>query len=189
MKASAVIPAITGTSRDELPLSAKSGHSGKQIRLLKALPTPVIDRHARDKLALAFRRYAAKRITNDELEDAVGWRSKDRGVTVVQDMAWQLYDDMFRHRAEGPHALSKDDRRSVARWVLFLRTDLEYLWPSYDFRQSGTSLDRFLADLFTARQWRKKKDGDWENFLGAGDFEVWPFLKKADEAFARTRNK
>jgi len=57
--------------------------------------------------------------------------------------AWQLYDDMFRHRADGPHALAKDDRRSVARWVLFLRTDIEYSWPNYDFRQSGTSVDRF----------------------------------------------
>jgi hypothetical protein len=93
-------------------------------------------------------------------------------------MAWQLYDDMFRHRADGPHALAKDAQRSVARWVLFLRTDLEYSWPNYDFRQSGTSLDRFLADLFTAGRWSKKKHGDWENFLGAGDFEVWPFLKK-----------
>lgn len=149
----------------------------------------MIDRHARDKLALALLRYAAKRITNDELEDAVGWISDDRGVTVVQDMAWQLYDDMFRHRADGPHALARDDRRSVARWVLFLRADLEYSWPNYDFRQSGTSLDRFLDNLFTAGRWSKKKHGDWENFRSAGDFEVWPFLKKADEESARRRNK
>jgi len=149
----------------------------------------VIDRHARDKLALALRRYAAKRITNDELEDAVGWRSEDRGVTAVQDMAGQLYDDMFSHRADGPHALAKDNRRSVARWVLFLRTDLEYSWPNYDFRQSGTSLDRFLADLFTAGRWSKKKHRDWESFLGVGDFEVWPFLKIADEGSARRSNK
>ncbi|MFK3737447.1 hypothetical protein [Massilia sp. TN1-12] len=149
----------------------------------------MIDRHARDKLALALRRYAAKRITNDELEDAVGRISDDRGVTVIQDMAWQLYDDMYRHRADGPHALGKDDRRSVARWILFLQTELEYSWPNYDFRRSETSLNRFLADLFTAGQWSKKKQGDWENFLGAGDFEVWPFLKKADEESARRRNK
>lgn len=147
----------------------------------------MIDRHARDKLALALRRYAAKRITNDELEDAVAWISEDQGVTVVQDMAWRLYDDTFRHHADGPHALAKDDRRSVARWVLFLQTDLEYSWPNHDFRQSETSLDRFVADLFTAGRWSRKELRNWEKFVEAGDIEVWPFQNIADEEAARRR--
>lgn len=146
----------------------------------------MIDRNSRDKLALALRRYAAKRITNDDLESAVG-RSKDRGVQAIRDMAWQLYSDMYCHRAAGRHALDKDARRTVARWILFLRTDCEYSWPDYDLRQAENRLDQFVRDLFTAGQSSKKKRQRWQDFLGAGDFEVWPFLRRCDEASVRRR--
>ena len=168
---------------------ARSGQSNRANTNAKNDLSPMIDRHSRDKLALALRRYAAKRITNDELEDAVGRRSEDRGVTAVQDVAWQLYDDMCCHRADGQHALARDTRRSVARWVLFLRTDHEYSWTDYDFRQSESSVNRFLTDLFTAGRSSRKKRKDWEDFLGAGNFEVWPFLNICDEEASRKRRK
>lgn len=144
----------------------------------------MIDRNSRDKLALALRRYAARRITNDELECAVGI-SKDPGVQAIRDMAWRLYSDMYCHRAEGPHALGKDIRRTVARWILFLRTDCEYSWPNHDFRQVESRLDQFVMDLFTAGQSSQEKRQRWQAFLAAGDIEVWPFLDKRDEQAAR----
>jgi hypothetical protein len=146
----------------------------------------MIDRNSRDKLALALRRYAAKRITNDELEDAVD-HSQDRGIAAIQDMAWRLYSDMFCHRADGPYTLNKGTRRTMARWIIFLRTDYEYSWPDYDFRQPENSLDQFVRDFFTAGHSSKKKRQRWQDFVGAGDFEVWPFLHKRDEESARRR--
>jgi hypothetical protein len=146
----------------------------------------MIDRNSRDKLALALRRYAAKRITNDQLEYA-GGNSKDRGVRAVQDMAWRLYSDMHCHRAVGRHALDKDTRRAVARWVLFLRTDCEYSWPDHELRQAENRLDQFVRDIFTAGQSSKKKRQKWQDFHGAGDFDVWPFLHKNDEESVRRR--
>lgn len=149
----------------------------------------MIDRNARNTLALALRRYAAKRITNDELENVFVNRSEDGGVTAIQDMAWRLYDDLACHRADGAHALTKETRRSVARWVLFLRTDHEYSWPHHDFRGSENRLDRFLADLFTAGRSSKRKRDDWEIFLDAGDVEVWPFLDIGEEEAARKASR
>lgn len=147
----------------------------------------MIDRNSRDKLALALRRYAAKRITNDELEDAMG-NSEDQAISAIQDMAWRLYSDMYCHRADGQHALTKDGRRTVARWLLFLRTDCEYSWPAYDFRQTENRLDQFVMDLFTAGKSSKKRQQRWLDFVAAGDFEVWPFLNQRDEECARSRS-
>lgn len=146
----------------------------------------MIDCNSRDKLALALRRYAAKRITNDELESAVG-NTEDRGVRAIQDMAWRLYSDTCCHRAVGRHALGKDVRRTVARWILFLRTDREYCWPDYDLRQAENRLEQLIKDLVTAGLSSKKKQQRWQDFLAAGDFEVWPFLDKRDEEFVRLR--
>lgn len=147
----------------------------------------MIDRNSRDALALALRRYAAKRISNDELEDAVG-RSKDRGVLAIRDMAWRLYDDGYCHYAEGRHALGKDLRRTVARWVLFLKTDCEYSWPAYDLRRGENSLDQLVRDLFTAGRSSKNKQQGWQDFVIAGEFEVWPFLCRRDEESVRRRH-
>jgi hypothetical protein len=146
----------------------------------------MIDRNSRDKLALTLRRYAAKRITNDELESAVG-NTKDRGVLAVRDMAWRLYSDMCCHRAEGQYALDKDVRRKLARWILFLRTDCEYAWPDYKLRQAESRLDQLMMDLFTAGRFSKRKQQRWQEFLEAGEFEVWPFLHQRDEESVRLR--
>lgn len=84
----------------------------------------MIDRTSRSKLVLGLRRYAAKIITNDDLQYL--WsRSDNLAVNAVEAMAWRLYCDMSGHRAQGRHALTKEMRRAVARWVLFLRTDYE----------------------------------------------------------------
>lgn len=146
----------------------------------------MIDRPSRDKLVLALRRYAAGRTTNDELESAVG-NSEDRAISAVEDMAWRLYDDMVRHRATGRHALSREMRRMLARWVVFLRTDCEYAWPSYALRQSENALGQSMLDLFTGGRSSLKKRQEWQAFVGAGDFEVWPFLHKRDEESVRRR--
>jgi hypothetical protein len=92
----------------------------------------MIHRQSRRRLALALRRYAATRITNVQLDEIdVDWR--DRGAVAVKEMAWGLYDDLYTHKAVGRHALNRDVRRMVARWVVFLMSDEEYLWPEYSF--------------------------------------------------------
>ena len=88
----------------------------------------MIDRTSRDKLAKAIRRLAARLITNDQYADetAAFMHSADLGIRSVHQAAWQLYDDTHQHRLEGAYALGKIGRRKVARWILFLKSNLEY---------------------------------------------------------------
>src|SRR5207247_11023905 len=86
----------------------------------------MINRADRDKLALLLRRYAAGRITNDDLADEAPARSSDPAIRPLYEFAWQLYDDLSTHRAEVRHALMPEKRRMVARWVFFLQFDIEY---------------------------------------------------------------
>lgn len=145
----------------------------------------MIHRPSRKRLALALRRYVACRISNDDLDEVlVDWR--DRGAIAVQGMAWQLYDDMYTHRATGKHALSRESRRCIARWILFLQSDTEYFWPEYSFYRIAVSP---LTNLLTLGYWRRKEEQRWREFLEAGDFDVWPFITKVEfeSAVARPR--
>lgn len=138
----------------------------------------MIHRSSRQQLALALRRYVACRISNDDLADVeVDWR--DRGAVAVQGMAWRLYDDMSKHYATGRHAFSREGRCCIARWILFLRSDLEYMWPEYSFIQTGSRWD-----WLTFGRFKRLREKHWREFIEAGDFEVWPFLRKAELARA-----
>ena len=72
----------------------------------------MICREARERLALALRRYTVGRISNDELEDVeIDWR--DRGAVAVKRMAGRLYSDMKRHYATDRHAIRGELRRTI----------------------------------------------------------------------------
>lgn len=142
----------------------------------------MIHRASRDALALALRRYAARRISNDDLDAVeVDWR--DRGATAVKQMAWQLYDDMYGHKAEGRHALGKETKRTIARWIVFLHSDLEYLWPEYSFM----AVIDWPLNLLTLGWWKRRREERWRQFLEAGEFDAWPFLSRKEEQLAVRR--
>ncbi len=132
----------------------------------------MIDRIARDQLALALRRYVAGRITNDDLADDAPDRSPDPAIRPIYEYAWNLYDDHHQHRAAGRHALNRLGRRTVARWILFLHTDLEYRWPTFSFMQ----IYNWPLNLLTLGWWERRKERRSTAFQQAGDFEVWPFF-------------
>lgn len=144
----------------------------------------MINRLSRDHLAEALRHYVAGRITNYELDEVdVDWR--DRGAGMVQDRAWCLYDDVPQHRATGRHHLSKPARDEIARWILFLHSDLEYIWPEFTFKQ----VVNWPMNLITFGWWERCKQRRFEEFATAGDFSVWPFVSRTDyeRALARPR--
>jgi hypothetical protein len=99
----------------------------------------MIDRVSRDALAQALRHYVAGLITNDDLDDVITMRGPDRGVVAVSEMAWTLYDDMVEHRATGEHALDKEGRHEIVRWIAFLYSNEEYSWPEFSFRETHST--------------------------------------------------
>ena len=136
----------------------------------------MIDRKGRDRLALALRRYLIGRITNDDLEEVdVDWR--DRGAMAVKQRSWHLYSDHHSYYRTGKDVLPWEVRREVARWIVFLSSSQEYLWPESRMDVGGWF-------------WQKRR---LEQFKQAGDFEVWPFIdqtafnaaRKAPRYFAR----
>jgi hypothetical protein len=133
-------------------------------------------------MALALRRYVAGRISNDDLDRVdVDWR--DRGTVAVKQMAWRLYSDTRNHYAIGKHAITDDGKGIIARWVVFLHTDSEYLWPEYSFIQ----IVNWPLDLLTFGWWERRKNLRRKQFEEAGDFSVWPFIHVTDSARAARR--
>ena len=136
----------------------------------------MIHRESRDKLAEALRQYTSCKKTNDDLDCvAVDWR--DRGAVAVQDVSWRLYDDMYTHKAKGKHQISGKERDDIARCILFLYSDTEYLWPEYPFRSRIST----LFNLLSLGRWKILKQKRFAEFKEAGNFSIWPFA--SDEQY------
>jgi hypothetical protein len=135
----------------------------------------VIDRASRDRLATALRQYVSGRVTNDDLDD-IEVDERDRGAVAVKERAWCLYDDTYQHKAVGDHYLPRPARDEIGRWILFLHSDLEYMWPHFSFMQ----IVNWPMDLLTFGWWQKRKNRRFDEFTKAGDFTVWPFVVRKD---------
>lgn len=95
----------------------------------------MIDRVARDQLAAQLRHLASGLISNDQFEEMLAV-SEDRGVREVREAAWMLYTDLREQWLRGKDALAPRSRRAVARWIVFLHSDLEYEWPKHPWPSS-----------------------------------------------------
>ena len=134
----------------------------------------MIDRKARDELAVLVKAFVAGRITNFEYEGRLPVTKagvQDRIINVVDDYIWTCYDDFKEHNMpKGSFSLSS--KKELGRIILFLNSDQEYMWPD------EPSLTSKLKKLFTATQpvqGRRLKGFDFHN---AGDVSVWPFLHR-----------
>jgi len=135
----------------------------------------MVHRESRDKLAEAIRHYVSGQIINEDLAEVeIDWR--DRGAVSVQQMAGGLYSDLRNHKAIGKHKIEKEGRSEIARWIAFLYSNQEYLWPEYSFIQ----IVNWPMNIITFGWWEKMKKRKWEQFLQAGNFEVWPFCSKEE---------
>ena len=137
----------------------------------------MVDPRARTRFAEAIRALVAGRITNDAYEDVrlPALDTADDAIIAIHDEGvWRLYSDLHEHRLIGEAALSRQQKAAVARWLLFLRTDLDYAWP----RLGGLPLLALsLANVATlgmaGRAWRQR-------FARHGCLEAWPFLRQGD---------
>ena len=121
----------------------------------------MIDRKSRDKLAETLRQYTSGRITNDTLDD-LKINNEDCGVQAVKEASWFLYDDLWEHKAVGKNRLDKVTRNEVSKWIVFLQSDEEYLWPRPSiFQKIGSILTLGLYKLNTSSSEKK---------------EAWPFF-------------
>ena len=118
----------------------------------------------------------AGQITNDEFEDRLlPLGSADPAVwEVFSSGAWCLYSDLREYRLTGKYRLPKEARREVTRWILFLKTDLEYEWPRLGrLRRLLLLLGNVFSVGVLGIAYRKY-------FRRFGDWDVWPFLRRSD---------
>lgn len=135
----------------------------------------MIDRLARDKFAELLRHLVTGQISNDEFADNLPLGSSDRAVSAIfWDGAWMLYDDTREYQLAGKYRLPKESKHEVARWILFLKTDLEYEWPRIQciFRFPWYLIIILTLGLIVPIARYKLRQ--------AGDMSVWPFLRGAD---------
>ena len=179
-----------------------------------------VDREARNLLAVDLRRLVTGRMINDEFDERYYrcWKgSQDLVVSEIAKFAWGLYGSDRSYRLKGRHAVPPDVRRTAARAILFLHTNLEYQWPLEPevnllwLLLPGCYLLLWIAALwgsFVSRlsdawaivfvglaavpvvYWlvgRSRWRKQRRLFIQSGDVDVWPFISRAD--FERARKK
>ena len=121
----------------------------------------MVDRASRDRLAETLRQYVSGRVTNYALDD-LEINSEDDGVQAIKRAAWFLYDDLHKHKAVGRHHIEKDNRHEISKWIVFLQSDEEYLWPR-------PSILKIIGSILTLGFYKPYA-------LEYGEEEAWPFF-------------
>ncbi len=160
------------------------------------------NQEARDRLSSMMRAMYTNRITNlefDERAEEFAYED-DAAFQVFWKGAWMTYDDFNAHGFMGERALTRDEKRTVARWILFLKSGQPYEWPNLTSLPRWTFWIFFLAPVCVAWSFRRWDvlgvgfvaaiwlfailDGYFTRlsrpvFREADDIEVWPFISKA----------
>jgi hypothetical protein len=143
----------------------------------------MIDRTPRKQMANAIRGFATGRITNDEMESRYP-QSNDPVIFAIEGYAWTLFDDLKVHRARGRHKLSKSEKKTIARCILFLKSDEQYEYPHFNpygatLLDGATLLAPFLFafNVFTLGLFHKSNQRN-DPIEEAGDTSVWPFVSR-----------
>jgi hypothetical protein len=136
----------------------------------------LIDRPARNSLVEALRALSSGAISNDEFERRLPLgRTGDPAIREIYSKgAWMLYSDLHEYRLTGKDKLDVAAKAEVARWVLFLKTELPYEWPVLN---AGQSLVMLLFCLLTFG-WANRLFAS--RFRAHGDSAVWPFIRRTD---------
>lgn len=157
----------------------------------------MIDPDVRRVVARLVSEFRDGQLANDAFHAETGKYvgSADRAIRAVESMLWTMSDHSRTHDLTGPDALTAAARALFDRCVQFLETDLEYEWPEDRFdRTSGTAaslhvLTFGLTWLYT--RWKERRNQSfYEGLQAAGDFDVWPFLRRSDyDAHSRERTR
>lgn len=131
----------------------------------------MINADLRVRAALLIRSYLDGNISNHDFADGFPRDKSDPALHAIERRLWFHYDDMRTHCCEFP--LHSAEEMLFRRCALFLDTRLEYEWPTLWHHNLAHPIIRMLTgQLFRSRAIQKAKS--------AGNYAVWPFLRKAD---------
>lgn len=130
----------------------------------------MLDTKARKVAAEVTRRFIAGQISNFQFEKQFP-ASQDPALHAIEDTLWCFYDDFEEHCLKGKWDVPEATKTLMLRWVMFLYSDEEYLWPIIRFPGIRPIQFGLLGKFFN----RHKKQHE---FLNAGEMEFWPFISK-----------
>ena len=145
----------------------------------------MVNRSSRNKACQILKRFALGRITDCDCENAFTylWPDKD-------GVLFALYRTVFEISGDTDKSLAyiflrgSEMRKRVCRWILFLKTDLEYEWPEDRLAPGIRDFynPNFFDKLFCleARIIRSN-----QKFISQGDYQVWPFFRDSDFTAAK----
>ena len=144
----------------------------------------MIDRSARNAIAEATRHYLAGLSTNFVFDDTIfDLKSSDSSIRAIRTQLWLIYDDLQEHRHEGKWVLSENQRDTVLRIILFLKSDIEYQWPTLP---SWYTVTRPIIYLLTFSFGPKTLDQIFER---KDNENVWPFHNLEEIRVAKNEPK
>ncbi len=133
----------------------------------------MIDRKARNEFAELLHHFVAGQVDNFDFENRVP-SSKDIAIYEIWwRSAWPLYDDFQSHKLKEKWCIPNKHRRELAKAILFLKTNNEYLWPRNTglFSVFTTFLSVLTFGWFTKYQLKKHPNLETK---------AWPFATLAE---------
>jgi len=111
-------------------------------------------------------------ISNRDYERRFPKSKNDPALLAIYSNTWFSYSDTSEHTLSGKHALKEEQRATVERCILFLRSNLEFQWPVPKFRLRYALL-RLLG-------FGRALEGQEKQEMSIGDVDVWPFFRRAE---------
>jgi hypothetical protein len=147
----------------------------------------MIDMEARQCAADLVRRYRDGELENDPFHSRMAplIRSEDRALRAIESMLWMVSDHSRAHRLDGVDALNEEGRALFDRCLLFLGSNSEYEWTQDRFdRTSGFIPAVHVLTLGLSWLYSRWKTSQNDRFYAAvnaaGEFDVWPFIRRTD---------
>lgn len=89
----------------------------------------MIDRDARKMLSKNLKALVEGTITTDQFFRSMPLSGEDRATKAIWGYGDALYSDITEYTLKGRYAVDNETKDLVQRCILFLETDLEYMWP------------------------------------------------------------
>ncbi len=143
-----------------------------------------VNRIARRMVAQSLRRLITGFRTRLDLDFVAEFpQTRDPALVVLQASLTRLASDV---RSLPPRCkrLPAELEQSIARWIMFLSTDLEYGWPDV-YRPPLSLGSPGLLSRLSGHAWIQRKRE--LKFRQSGDYGCWPFLTASELQSAESK--
>lgn len=145
----------------------------------------MIDRSSRNTAYIQIRRLATGRAGGFECEDALmALPGDDMGIAAIRRTIREMIDEHDRP-LKSIFAKGTEMRTRLSRWLLFLKSDSDYMWPVLEL--PAGILDYYRPTFFDKITGADKRTRESiTQFMRSGDYNYWPFTSRDD--FERATN-